>query len=68
MASVRSEDTLRVSAAAVTSVVLDELLSHVHKEKAGILWDCLLSAARRRVELCNETGKQGCSWVQGPHL
>ena len=57
MASVRSEEMLRASADAVTRVVLDELLSHVHKEKAGILWDCVLSAAHCRMENVNNTGR-----------
>ena len=53
----RSQELLRASAAAVISVAIEQLLSHVQKEKAGVLWDCLLTAADIRVKACNRTGK-----------
>ena len=55
--STRSQELLRASAAAVICVAVEQLLNHVQKEKAGTLWDCLLTAADSRVKACNRTGK-----------
>jgi len=51
-ASAETQQSLRATAAAVTSVALEHLLQHLRRGKTQVLWDCVLSEAHTRIESC----------------